>query len=81
MRKVKNVETKSTLELLQEKSGNAIKLITDTIDELRQANHEIDTEHNNNDNKIAVLQATNKELDILKGSNSKIISNFEALLS
>lgn len=73
-------EAKSTLEVLQERSGNAVKLITDTIDELRNTNEAIDQEKAVISERIAALKAEDNTLTDLSKKNAKIVSNFEALL-
>ena len=69
------------LELLQAKSENAVSLIRNTINKLKATNEAIAAEHEANDIKIANLQTTNESLDVLKADNTKIITNFENLLS
>jgi vacuolar-type H+-ATPase subunit D/Vma8 len=71
----------TALELLQQKSNAAVNLIRSTIENLKAANSEIDSERANNIAKIADLQTTNDSLDDLKKSNEKVISNFELLLN
>lgn len=73
--------TVTPLELLQARSANAVSIIRNTINELKGANEAIDAEHQKNDAQIAYLTDTNASLDTLKGDNSKIITNFENLLS
>lgn len=73
-------EVKSTLEVLQERSGNAVKLITDTIDELKNTNEAIDKEKAAISERIAALKAEDNTLSDLSKKNTKIVSNFEALL-
>lgn len=73
-------EVKSTLEVLQERSGNAVKLITDTIDELKNTNEAIDKEKAAISERIAALKAEDNTLTDLSKKNAKIVSNFEALL-
>ena len=80
MKKNKTVN-KSVLDTLSERSNNAISLITNTINELKDANKAIDVEHDANVSRIEELRATNNALDNLKNSNNKIITNFETLLS
>ena len=79
--KKKKVVTTTPLERLQTRSANAVSIIRNTINELRGANETIDVEHQKNDEQIAYLIDTNASLDTLKGDNSKIITNFENLLS
>lgn len=74
------LEVKSTLEVLQERSGNAVKLITDTIDELKNTNEAIDKEKAAISERIAALKAEDNTLTDLSKKNAKIVSNFEALL-
>lgn len=77
----KNVTAPTPLEVLQQRSANAVSLIRTTIDQLRETNNAIAAERANNDAMIAALSATNESLDGLKGDNEKIIANFEGLLS
>ncbi len=79
--KKKSTVTVTPLELLQARSANAVSIIRNTINELKSAHEAIDVEHASNVTKIAELTATNTSLDTLKGDNSKIITNFENLLS
>ena len=79
--KKKETVTVTSLELLQARSANAVSIIRNTINELKGANEAIDAEHKKNDEQIAYLTDTNTSLDILKGDNSKVITNFENLLS
>ena len=71
---------KTTLQVLTEKSKNAVSLVLTTIEGLKNTNKAIDDERQKNDAVIAAIQNTNSSLDELKGSNEKIISNFEKLL-
>ena len=71
---------KTTLQVLTEKSKNAVNLVLTTIEDLKSTNSAIDEERQKNDEMIAFIQNTNSSLDELKGSNKKIISNFEKLL-
>lgn len=71
---------KSTLEVLQERSGNAVKLITDTINELKTTNEAIEEERSAIAARIAALNVEDSVLTGLSTQNSKIVSNFEALL-
>lgn len=80
MAKVKQV-TKTPLEVLQEKSANAVGIIRSTIEQLQSANDEVAVETERNNTKIKELETTNKALNELANSNSKIVKNFEALLS
>ena len=77
----KNVTAPTPLEVLQQRSANAVSLIRTTIDQLKETNNAITVERANNDAMIAALSATNASLDGLKGDNEKIIANFEGLLS
>lgn len=77
----KNVTAPTPLEVLQQRSANAVSLIRTTIDQLKETNNAIAVERANNDTMIAALSATNASLDGLKGDNEKIIANFEGLLS
>lgn len=69
------------LEVLQQRSANAVSLIRTTIEQLRETNNAIAAERASNEAMIAALSATNVSLDGLKGENEKIIANFEGLLS
>ena len=71
---------KTTLQVLTEKSKNAVNLVLTTIEDLKSTNEAINEERQKNDAMIALIQNTNSSLDELKGSNEKIISNFEKLL-
>ena len=77
----KNVTAPTPLEVLQQRSTNAVSLIRTTIGQLKETNNAIAVERANNDAMIAALSATNASLDGLKGDNEKIIANFEGLLS
>jgi hypothetical protein len=78
MKKTKT--NKTTLELLSEKSHNAINLVLTTIESLKDTNRTIDDEKKKNDELIVSIQTTNNSLIELKSGNEKIISNFEKLL-
>jgi hypothetical protein len=69
------------LEMLQQKSANAVSLIRSTITSLRETNEAIDDEQVRNVNRIAALTATNSSLEALRTDNEKVIANFEKLLS
>ena len=77
----KNVTAPTPLEVLQQRSANAVSLIRTTIDQLKETNNAIAAERASNEAVIAALSATNVSLDGLKGENEKIIANFEGLLS
>lgn len=77
---MKKKTTKTPLELLTEKSQNAINLVLSTIENLKDTNKAISDEYQKNNDLIASIQATNNSLDDLKNGNEKIISNFEKLL-
>lgn len=77
----KNVTAPTPLEVLQQRSANAVSLIRTTIDQLKETNNAIAAERASNEAMIAALSATNVSLDGLKGENDKIIANFEGLLS
>lgn len=74
-------QQKTTLELLQERSSNAVSLIRSTINELKSANTDIATAREKNLAQISFLQNTNMSLDSLQNDNERVISNFEALLN
>ena len=71
---------KTTLQVLTEKSKNAVSLVLKTIENLKSTNKAIDDERQKNDAMIAAIQNTNSSLDELKVGNEKIINNFEKLL-
>lgn len=71
---------KTTLQVLTEKSKNAISLVLTTIEGLKNTNKAIDEERQKNNDMIGALQNTNRSLDELQVSNEKIIGNFEKLL-
>ena len=73
-------QTKTQLEILSEKSHNAINLVLATIKGLKDTNEAIDKEKQSNEEAIAYIQQTNNSLSDLKSKNEKIIGNFEALL-
>lgn len=77
----KNVTAPTPLEVLQQRSANAVSLIRTTIDQLKETNNAIAAERASNEAMIAALTETNVSLDGLKGENDKIIANFEGLLS
>lgn len=76
----KKTVTKTPLEILSEKSNNAISLVMSTIKDLKDTDVAIDDEVRKNEEAIAAITATNASLGDLKSQNEKIISNFEALL-
>ena len=71
---------KTTLQVLTEKSKNAVSLVLTTIEGLKSTNKAIDEERQKNDAMIAIIQSTNSSLDELRVGNEKIINNFEKLL-
>lgn len=71
---------KTTLEILQKKSNDAVGIIRSTIEKLQSANDEIDRERQSNEAYIAHLQNTNIQLGDLKDTNAKVISNFNSLI-
>ena len=77
---MKKKQTKTQLEILSEKSHNALNLVLATIKGLKDTNEAIDEEKQRNDEMIASIQTTNNSLSDLKSQNEKIIGNFEALL-
>ncbi len=72
---------KTNLELLQEASGRAVKILTDTVDVLEKTNEEIENEKLVIANTIARLNDESKSLSDLRDKNSRIIANFKALLN
>lgn len=72
---------KSTLEVLQERSGNAVKVITDTIDDLKSTNEAIKTQKQVIAEKIEALNMEDNTLTDLNMKNNRIVANFEALLN
>jgi hypothetical protein len=77
---MKKKQVKTPLEMLSEKSNNAINLVLQTIKGLRDTNDAIDAERHKNEETIVSIQATNNSLSDLKSQNEKIIGNFEALI-
>ena len=73
-------QKKTQLEILSEKSHNAINLVLSTIENLKDTNEAINAEQRKNDEAIASIQASNNSLNELKVNNEKIIGNFEKLL-
>ena len=73
-------QKKTQLEILSQKSSNAINLVLATIKGLKDTNDAIDAEKQKNEETIASIQMTNSSLNDLKSQNTKIIGNFEALL-
>jgi hypothetical protein len=71
---------KTSLELLSERSKNAIDLVLTTIESLKVTNKSIDEEYQKNNIMIESIQETNHSLGELKLNNEKIIGNFEKLL-
>lgn len=72
---------KSNLTKLLETSGAAVKILTDTIDVLKSTNEQIENEKLAIADKIANLQEESDQLSDLRDKNSRIVANFEALLS
>ncbi len=73
-------QQKTTLELLQERSNNAVSAIRSIITSLKSCDDEIDAAKESNIQKIADLTAENKLYDSMRASNDKVIANFENLL-
>lgn len=73
-------QKRTQLEILSEKSHNAINLVLSTIENLKDTNEAINAEQRKNDEAIASIQASNNSLNELKANNEKIIGNFEKLL-
>lgn len=80
MKKQKQEQKQTTLEILQAQASRAINFIVSSIENLKTINNSITEEQNKNDAKITKLQQTNCSLSELKNSNDKVISNFEKLL-
>lgn len=78
---LRKTPTTTPLENLQAQSASAVSLIRSTIDQLKATNDAIDVEHANNDSAIVKLNSTNTALETLKADNTKVIANFESLLS
>lgn len=73
-------QKRTQLEILSEKSHNAINLVLNTIENLKDTNDAINEEQRKNNEAIASIQANNNSLNELKANNEKIIGNFEKLL-
>lgn len=72
---------KSNLAKLMKTSGNAVKILTDTIDVLKNTNAQIENEKLAIATKIAALTEESHSLSDLRDKNARIVANFEALLS
>ena len=72
---------KSNLAKLLEASGNAVKILTDTIEVLKSTNEQIEDEKLAIATQIANLKEESDQLSDLRDKNSRIVANFEALLS
>lgn len=70
----------NTLKKLQTRSADAIATVMNLIEDLKAANQIIDSEKSVNDTRIETIKNTQQELNSLRASNEKIISNFEGLL-
>ena len=77
---MKKSNKRTQLEILSERSHNAINLVLNTIENLKDTNNAINEEQRKNDEIIVNIQATNNSLSELKANNEKIIGNFEKLL-
>lgn len=73
-------KTKTTIEILQEKSANAISSITTWIDSLKAINENIVAEYESNKKQIDTLNENCSILESLKKSNERIIENCENLI-
>ena len=74
----KSVKATTPLEQLQTRSATSMDTLRTTIEELKETNKAIAVEFAKNEARIAKLSAANIALDSLKGTNSKVISNFES---
>lgn len=70
----------SPLELIETKTSEALSALCSTVEKLREANEDINTEHKSNVKKIIDLELQNGYLESTKRRNEKIINNFEKLL-
>lgn len=70
----------SPLALIEAKTTEAISALCLTVEKLREANDDIDIEHQSNVKKIVDLEFQNGYLESTKRRNEKIINNFEKLL-
>lgn len=77
----KNKPVKTRLEILQERSANAVNVICNTVAQLRTTNDAIVSEHSKNVSRMAKLAQTNESLELLKSDNDRIIAQFENLIS
>lgn len=71
----------SGVDLIRQKSDNAIGVIKQLIAQLKSTNDEAEAEKASNVDKISKLEQDNAALDDVCAQNSKIIHNFENLLS
>lgn len=78
--KRKNKNKLSPLALIEAKTTEAISALCLTVEKLREANDDIDIEHQQNVNRIVDLEFQNGYLESTKRRNEKIINNFEKLL-
>lgn len=76
----KKTNTKSTVELLQEKSDFALKTFMQLIESLKDTNNAIATQKQTNANTIKAIEAEQVALDGIAVKNNKVIRNFEGLL-
>ena len=68
------------LEVLKNKSNNALDVVTSTINELSMVNEQIDTVINDIEEAKSQLNKTEDGLYKTKSHNSKIIDKFKALI-
>lgn len=78
--KRRNKKTVTPMMKIQDKTNAALHALYSTIDQLKEANDDISSEHFLNKTKIIELENQNGLLDVIKNRNEKIITNFEALL-
>lgn len=78
--KRRNKKNVTAMQSIQDKTNAALHALYSTIDQLKEANDDISSEHFLNKTKIIELENQNGLLDVIKNRNEKIITNFETLL-
>ena len=78
--KKRNKKSTTPMMRIQDKTNAALHALYSTIDQLKEANDDISSEHFLNRTKIIELENQNGLLDVIRTRNEKIITNFESLL-
>ena len=74
-------DKRTTIEKFSDYSTTLIDLFNSTINSLKNVNHDIDTEEQNNFLAIEALKSDNEKLDTIRRKNQKMIEKFENLLN